>query len=82
MKKWSPQDEAAYQELLARRAEFEKARNGPLDKVVNALTHGTGADGVYPTALRLRLIQYADDVRDALAPWDSGVRAEEKSNGL
>lgn len=69
MSTWTSADQAQLQELLDRKSDFV---NRHRHAVVNAATLVCGeSNGTY---LVDRFIRHADVIRDALAPFDSGVR--------
>lgn len=77
IKKWTPDDEAQLQRLLQAKAEFEAAAKAPLSNVVWSIGNFLLARGNWTHGDMVRaMIDKADELRDALAPFDSGIRAE------
>ena len=78
---WSKRDEYDLQDLLKRKAAFDAAAHAPvLDVAINIRTLVNSM--VEPDAnesLVSALINYADSIRDALAPFDSGIRIDPQS---
>lgn len=75
--KWTPQDEAALKGLAARKEAFESEAKAPLTKFVVQHNLRVGGELLNPRAHSdtvALLIANADALRDALAPFDSGVR--------
>lgn len=79
--KWTPQDEAALTKLLDRKKAFEAEARAPLNKLVadmNLSFSGPRSSSAptppYPSQVVDLLVARADELRDALAPFDSGVR--------
>lgn len=79
--KWSRQDEAALTELLDRKKAFEAEARAPLNKIVVdmglslAPAQSLGPQPPYPSRIVDLLVARADELRDALAPFGSGVRS-------
>ena len=80
--KWSRQDEAALTELLDRKKAFEAEARAPLNKIVvdmglslAASAQSLGPQPPYPSRIVDLLVARADELRDALAPFGSGVRS-------
>lgn len=80
--KWSRQDEAALTELLDRKKAFEAEARAPLNKIVVdmglslAPAQSLGPQPPqppYPSRIVDLMILRAEALRDALAPFDSGV---------
>lgn len=71
---WSQADEAAYNEMGARRDRVLAARRIGVESVVDTFA----CPELVKEVLVDWLIQNADAVRDALKPYDSGVRVAEK----
>lgn len=71
---WSQADEAAYNEMGARRDRVLAARRIGVEGVVDTFAYPE----LVKEVLVDWLIQNADAVRDALKPYDSGVRVAEK----
>lgn len=70
---WTLRDQQELEALQARRIKFYKEKTAPvLDVARNIVSAGWDS----PEELAQTLIQYADSLRDALAPFDSGVRME------
>lgn len=69
--RWTPQDEAALTGLLDRKKAFEAEARAPLEALVREFDMRPDPD--YNNVVD-RLILRADEFRDALAPFDSGVR--------
>ena len=73
--KWSQRDEAALTELLDRKKAFEAEARAPLNKIVADMAQSLGPQSLYPWQIVDLMIARADALRDALAPFDSGVRS-------
>lgn len=74
---WTAAEEAAFSEMAARRDRVTTARRITVERVVDTFPRQIGEE--LKVAMTGWLIAYADDVRDALRPHDSGVRVAEKS---
>ncbi len=89
---WSKADEAELQSMLKRKATFTEEAERPVRSVIVAVRTSldnslgncsldwsdlTSNDGV--EILVATLINYADSIRDALAPFDSGIRINPQS---
>jgi hypothetical protein len=70
---WSPADEQRYQELHERRERVTRARFALLESLARTILSGHSGP-IMPSALAHAMIGNADGLRDALAPYDSGVR--------
>lgn len=71
---WTPTEEAAFVALQERRERVQAAMKAGVTTLVDR--HFTGMQAEAKDALFLSLTKHADDWRDALAPFDSGVRPE------
>lgn len=69
---WTPTEEAAFVALQERRARVQAAMKAGVTTLVDR--HFVGMAPEARTALFSILTKHADDWRDALAPFDSGVR--------
>lgn len=78
---WTRDDENDLRALLKRKQAFDAAAHAPvLDVAINIRTLVNSM--VEPDAnesLVSALINYADSIRDALAPFDSGIRIDPQS---
>lgn len=74
--KWTKADEEAFASMALRRDRVLGARRSALRE---ALTPAIGRFVEVSDALLDAVIERADEVRDALAPYDSGVRAAPKA---
>jgi hypothetical protein len=72
--KWTPQDQARLQELEQRRKLFNDLHM-PLVAAVVKRALGDGYTDQSVAKISFQLVNHADDIRDALAPYDSSVRA-------
>lgn len=80
---WTPRDQAELDALQKRKDAFETEARKPLDAVVKQLDLrvgmvnplNPGAGRPHPDSVSDLLMQHADALRDALEPFDSGVRA-------
>jgi hypothetical protein len=75
--KWNPEDERQLQELERRRKLFNQAH---LPNLVKALRTAVG-NSVSEHALSsmaFNMTKHADSIRDALEPYDTGVRARDE----
>lgn len=69
---WSKRDEENLNLLLMRKKEFNSHYMPPVQKIAEAISE-------LPVARRFDwLIDQADNIRDALEPFDSGVRGVKK----
>jgi hypothetical protein len=68
--KWSAADEQALAELLERKDQFIRSTKSAVAEAVDRFFYRSMGPGDLADAL----IEHADSVRDALAPYDSGVR--------
>lgn len=66
--RWTHQDEAELQRLTKRKAETIAKNMKPLDALAKKLN--TSSD----ESLAESLAEHADELRDALEPFDSGIR--------
>lgn len=79
--KWSNRDEAELKALLSRKKAFEAEARAPLNKIVVdmglslAPAQSLGPQPPYPSRIVDLMILRAEALRDALAPFDSGVRS-------
>jgi hypothetical protein len=89
MSSWNQVDESLLQQMLARKQAFQAAAIAPVEAIVFALTPDSQTPlGKFPVKLQAMrkfmvkmLIDNADSIRDALAPFDSGVREARPSQG-
>lgn len=79
IKKWTPNDEAQLQRLLQAKTEFEKTAKKPLLELMHDLMDRLNGAWQYADLVEV-MIDRADDLRDALAPFDSGVRPTSPSD--
>lgn len=78
---WSPWDEQELQALVKRKQAFESEARAPLNKLIADMKLNLGFEAPtsaptepYPKRIADAFIARADALRDALAPFDSGVR--------
>ena len=78
---WTLRDQAELDALTKRKAAFESEARAPLNKLVASMGLSLGLEAPslgptppYPSRIVDALIARADDLRDALKPFDSGVR--------
>ena len=71
---WTKLDEAMLNELQERKAAFELARIRPVIEMVCKVHPKITDYGAVIQEIADRMIEHADMIRDALAPFDSGVR--------
>jgi len=71
---WTTNDEQRLQEMLVRKQLFTSRTRAKLEEVVEQFFYS------YMSANDIvdELIKHADDIRDALQPYDSGVRVAVK----
>lgn len=70
---WSKADEQRLKELQDRKAAWELSRLNPVYDMIKKVH--PGVEGVNRLeSVGERMIKHADLIRDALAPFDSGVR--------
>ena len=74
IKKWTPNDEAQLQRMLKQKADFEFEALTPVRAIASDLAAFLHNRKWGATDITKFLTGYADDLRDALAPFDSGVR--------
>lgn len=67
---WTDADEQAYQELTATRERIRGVQVQRLDEVIARLVWRSGD----AASKRNAMIAHAGDLRDALAPFDGGIR--------
>jgi hypothetical protein len=67
---WTQRDEALFQESVTRRQRVMEMNRAPVMSAARALACLSQSD------IADMLIANADSIRDALAPYDSGVRPE------
>lgn len=73
--RWTPHDEREFEILSKRREEVLAERRKPVDALaVQLITDLRLGSKISPIKLADVLIARADEVNDALKPWDSGVR--------
>jgi hypothetical protein len=73
--RWTNDDEARLQELVERKRRIVEQNSEPIK--VLASTFGLEGFGVSDVGVLVRwMIENADAIRDALEPFDSGVRAK------
>ncbi len=79
---WSKRDEYDLQDLLKRKAAFDVVNREPVLEVVKKLRAlvGVKADPQKDESVATGLINMADAIRDALAPFDSGVRVAQSDS--
>lgn len=66
---WTRRDQEELDRLLKRKEEFETRHRGHLTRVIITMTEAQPLPAVVQ-----QFIDHADALRDALAPFDSGVR--------
>jgi hypothetical protein len=77
IKAWTAADEAAYQALAKERAERLEVQRKPVIRVVTSLVSFPKFREETVEHIADIFIQRADAIRDALEPFDSGVRVSE-----
>lgn len=70
---WSFRDERDLRELMERKAEFDEAHRPAVRAAISSITTNLSPDMLEATVNDW--IKRADTIRDALKPFDSGVRA-------
>ncbi len=76
--RWTQDDENDLQSMINRRTEFMSKTRKPVIDAVQRIRHTLGA--VHNEAQLVdALIAHADAIRDALAPFDSGIRVADDS---
>jgi len=71
--RWTQDDENDLQSMVKRKADFQSHSRKPVIDAVQRIRHTLGA--VHNEAQLVdEFINNADSIRDALAPFDSGVR--------
>ena len=75
---WTVQDEQIYQEMLVRRTRIVSDRERVLNMAVQKAMDSSGmrVDKDDVAGIGKALAFHADAIRDALLPYDSGVRAK------
>ncbi len=76
---WSKADEQRLAELTARKSKFEAVNEAPVRAVILKIDPDLAHDGRALDALVSAYVDHAEEIRDALAPFDSGVRAPDDS---
>lgn len=78
---WSLRDEQTLQALVERKQAFETEARAPLNKLIADMKLNLGFEAPtsaptepYPKRIVDAFIARADELRDALKPFDSGVR--------
>lgn len=69
--RWAPRDQVELDALIKRKAAFENQSMVPLLEVASYINVG-GMHTDHEIAMLLR--NHADELRDALKPFDSGIR--------
>ncbi len=80
---WSPVDERQFQEMTARRKLFHSTKRAAVVQAWNdayPMHEQQRLGAVIETNIINALIEHADAFRDALAPFDSGVRPANASD--
>lgn len=79
---WSKRDERDLQDLLKRKQAFDAAAHAPvldvaikIKSLINSMVEPDANESLVSA-----LINYADDIRDALEPFDSGVRVAQSDS--
>lgn len=80
IKKWTPNDEAQLQRMLKQKAEFEFEALKPVGEIASDLAAFLHIRKWGATDIAKFLTEHADKLRDALAPFDSGVRSPSSSD--
>lgn len=80
IKKWTPNDEAQLQRMLKQKAEFEFEALKPVSAIASDLAAFLHNRKWSATDITKFLTGRADELRDALAPFDSGERSPAPSN--
>lgn len=75
IKKWTPNDEEQLQRMLKQKAEFEFEALKPVGEIASDLAAFLHNRKWGATDITKFLTGHADELRDALAPFDSGIRA-------
>ncbi len=86
---WTPADELSLQTLTERKTRFMEVSRAPIEMIVLGLTPPNLTElnrfPVKEHALRKYMVEMminnADEIRDALAPFDSGVRPDVAAEG-
>jgi hypothetical protein len=73
---WTAKDEAAYRQVSEVVADMTARREAARQRVAEALDLIPVEEGYFNAASAEALIRNADRIRDALAPFDTGVRAD------
>ena len=78
--RWTAQDEAQLQQTLARKAEILSKTREPLVNTIELMIVKHDIRHRELPDIADVFIDYADQIRDALQPFDSGVRVQEITN--
>ena len=76
--KWDMEDERRLQELEQRRKLFNEVNLPILVKALRAAIGNNTMSDQTLSSMAFNMTRHADKIRDALAPYDSGIRCEEK----
>lgn len=74
---WTTTNEARYQQLQDELHDLTKARERSIEEVKRVFKQALNIDDLSLTEFKIdwfRVVAHADSLRDALAPYDSGVR--------
>lgn len=77
---WSKRDEAVLQEMIRRKQAFELTARMPVHDVITRIRAALGAVFYGPDQMVDEFINNADAIRDALEPFDSGVRVAQSDS--
>lgn len=77
MKDWTQEDERRFNEMTVRRGIVMSKRRQAVERVASNANLSSLTDDELVDAL----IAHADDLRDALQPFDSGVRLDKATEG-
>ena len=73
--RWTQRDESMLAELIERKRRITDENMAPVKELCNNFSNGIPGNRVGPSELADWLVGHADSIRDALEPFDSGVRA-------
>ena len=76
---WSYRDERDLRELMERKAEFDETYRPAVRLILTAIHENLRNQPVMLEGIVKKWIDNADAIRDALAPFDSGIRIDPQS---
>lgn len=74
---WTPMDEHVFIEMAQRRERVKQAQMAPVLDIASEII-SLARDALNVETMARHLAENADSIRDALAPFDSGVRVQKE----